>query len=260
MIDLGEPGSTPGKRRLRQMSGDIGDRYHRETKYFPEKMSGKGLDWASKPSLYKEYPGARRIELPEPWPRKEMSLDEALRKRTSVRTYSPQPLSLKDLSYLLWACTGIQRIEQNYEFRTAPSAGALYPIETYVVANNVEDLDHGLFHYAIRGHLLEELRLGELGLEAARAALGQRVCYDAAAVFIWTAIFYRSKWKYEQRGYRYIYMDAGHIGENLYLAATSLDLGACAIGALFDDELNRLLDVDGEEESAIYMAAVSHPL
>ena len=247
-------------RKGRRMSQGIGDRYHQETKYYPEKMSGRGLDWASKPSVYKEYPDARRIELPEPWPRKEMSLDEALRKRTSVRIYSPQPLSLGDLSYLLWACTGIQRVEQGYEFRTAPSAGALYPIETYLVVNNVEDLEQGLYHYAIKGHLLEELHLGDLGLETARAALGQKICYDAAAVFIWTAIFYRSKWKYEQRGYRYIYMDVGHIGENLYLAATSLELGACTVGALFDDELNQLLDVDGEEESAIYMAAVGHPL
>jgi SagB-type dehydrogenase family enzyme len=189
-----------------------------------------------------------------------MSLDEALKKRTSVRDYSDEPLTLGDLSYLLWACTGIQRVEQGYEFRTAPSAGALYPIDTYVVANNVEGLEAGLYHYAIRAHALEELRTGDLRLETAKAALGQGVCYDAAAVFVWTAVFSRSKWKYEQRGYRYIYMDAGHMGENLYLAATALELGACTVGALFDDELNQLLGVDGTEESAIYMAAVGHPL
>ncbi|MBN2028201.1 MAG: SagB/ThcOx family dehydrogenase [Actinobacteria bacterium] len=242
------------------MPEGIGDRYHKETKYYPEKMSGRGLDWSSKPSPYKEYPRSRRIELPQLEPSSAMSLDEALRKRTSVRDYSDEPLSLRDLSYLLWASTGIQRVEQGYEFRTAPSAGALYPIDTYVVANRVEGIAAGLYHYAIRAHALEELRLGDLRLESARAALGQSICYDAAAVFVWTAIFYRSKWKYEQRGYRYIYMDAGHIGENLYLSATGLGLGACAVGALFDDELNRLLGVDGEEESAIYMAAVGHPL
>lgn len=242
------------------MPEGIGDRYHRETKYYPEKMSGRGLDWSRKPSPYKEYPGSRRTELPPPEPSSDMSLDEVLRRRTSVRDYSDEPLSILDLSFLLWASTGIQRVEQGYEFRTAPSAGALYPIDTYVVANNVQELEKGLYHYAIRAHALEELRLGDLRLETARAALGQSICYDAAAVFVWTAVFYRSKWKYEQRGYRYIYMDAGHIGENLYLSATSLGLGACAVGALFDDELNRLLGVDGEEESAIYMAAVGHPL
>lgn len=242
------------------MSRGIGDRYHQETKYYPDRMSGNGLDWAGKPPLYKEYPDARRIDIPEPWPRREMSLDEALRKRTSVRRYSPRPVSFEDLSYLLWACAGIQRIEQGYEFRTAPSAGALYPIETYAVANNVEDLQQGLYHYAVKGHALEELRAGDLGLETARAAMGQRICLDAAVVLVWTAVFHRSKWKYGQRGYRYVYMDAGHICENLYLAATGLELGACAVGALFDDELNELLGVDGIEESAFYMAAVGHPL
>jgi len=242
------------------MPEGVGDRYHRETKYYPDKMSGRGLDWSSKPPIYKEYPGSRRIELPPPDAGPEKSLYEVLKRRTSVRDYSDEPLSLRDLSYLLWASTGIQRVEQGYEFRTAPSAGALYPIETYVVANAVQGLEPGLYHYAIRAHHLEELRLGDLRLETAKAALGQGICYDAAAVFVWTAIFNRSKWKYEQRGYRYIYMDAGHIGENLYLAATSLELGACAVGALFDDELNRLLGVDGVEESAIFMAAAGHPL
>ncbi len=241
------------------MAEGIGDRYHRETKYFPDKMLGRELDWDSKPSPYKEYPSNPRIGLPRPEPGREMSVDEALRRRASVRDYSDQPMSLAELSYLLWACTGIQRVQQGYEFRTAPSAGALYPIDTYVMANKVLELEQGLYHYAIRAHALEELRLGDLRAESAKAALYQRICYDAAAVFVWTAVFERSKWKYEQRGYRYIFMDAGHIGENLYLAATSQGLGVCAVGALFDDELNALLGVDGEGESAIYMAAAGHP-
>jgi SagB-type dehydrogenase family enzyme len=241
------------------MSEGIGDRYHRETKYHPDRMSGGGLDWASRPALYKEYPGMPRVELPRPAPAEVMSLDEVLRTRTSVRDYSAEPLSLKDLSYLLWATSGVQRTDRGYEFRTAPSAGALYPIETYVVANNVRGLGTGLYHYAIRAHQLEELRTGDLRLPTARAALGQRICYDAAAVFVWTAVFERSKWKYKQRAYRYIYMDAGHIGENFYLAATALKLGACTVGALFDDELNALLGVDGVGESVLYMASVGHP-
>jgi SagB-type dehydrogenase family enzyme len=260
IIGSSSSGKGLGKRmEVAVMSEGIGDSYHRETKYYPDKMSGRGLDWAGKPSPYKEYPGSRRIELPQPAPGVKMDLDQILRKRSSVRDYAGEPLSIEDLSYLLWACTGIQRAEQGYQFRTAPSAGALYPIETYVVANNVRDLEQGLYHYAIRAHSLEDLRLDDLRLETAQAALGQRVCYDAAAVFVWTAIFQRSKWKYEQRGYRYIYMDAGHIAENLYLAATGLELGVCAVGALFDDELNHLLDVDGVAESAFYMATIGHP-
>lgn len=242
------------------MPEGIGDRYYRETKYHPDKMLGRELDWAGKPALYKEYPDSRRIELPQPVPGRKADLDEVLRKRASVRDYSAQPLSLADLSYLLWASTGIQRVEQGYPYRTAPSAGGLFPIETYVVANNVAGLERGLYHYAIRSHELEELRLGDLRAATTRAALYQGICGEAAAVFAWTAVFRRSKWKYEQRGYRYIFMDAGHIGENLYLAATGQGLGVCAVGALFDDKLNALLGVDGVEESAVYMATVGHPL
>ncbi len=247
-------------REVTAMSEGIGDRYLRETKYHPERMLGRDLDWAAKPSAYKEYPSSRRVELPAPVPRREADLHRVLLARSSVRDYSGEPLSLADLSYLLWACAGIRRVAQGYAFRTSPSAGALYPIETYAVANNVRGLEPGLYHYAVRAHALEELRLGDLRLETARAALYQGICADAAAVLVWTAVFERSKWKYEQRGYRYVFMDAGHMCENLYLVATGQGLGVCAVGALFDDELNALLGVDGVEESAIYMAAVGHPL
>jgi SagB-type dehydrogenase family enzyme len=123
----------------------------------------------------------------------------------------------------------------------------------------VEDVSEGVHHYSVKSHLLEELRPGDFRGEVASAALGQKMCLQAAAVFIWTAIFYRSKWKYEQRAYRYIYLDAGHIAQNLALSATSIGLGSCQIGALYDDELNRVLNVDGTEESAIYMSIVGHP-
>ena len=242
------------------MAEGIGDRYQRETKYHPDKMLGRDLDWGGKPAPYKEYPQARRVELPRPQPSREMGLDDALRNRASVRDFSAEPLSAADLSYLLWACAGIRSVQHGHEFRTAPSAGGLYPIETYAVLNRVEDVEPGLYHYAVRAHALEQLRPGSLGMDAAKAALYQGVCYEAAAVLVWTAVFARSKWKYEQRAYRYIYMDAGHMCENLYLAATVRGLGACALAALFDDEVNALLGVDGVEESAIYMAAVGRPL
>jgi len=242
------------------MPDGIGDRYQKETRYQRERMPFRTLDWAGKPLVYKDYPEAGVVELPAPGRPDDPGLHEAILARRSVREYSDEPIDMDQLSYLLWACTGIQRVEQGYEFRTAPSAGALYPIETYVSANRVEGLSNGLYHYSIRRHALEELRAGDLGTELARAALDQALCIEAAAVFVWTAVFERSRWKYEQRGYRYIYMDAGHICENLYLAATGLGLGACAIGALFDDELNAVLGVDGAEESAIYMCAAGKPL
>jgi SagB-type dehydrogenase family enzyme len=188
-----------------------------------------------------------------------MSLDKTLQHRKSIRDFQNKPISKEQLSYLLWASTGIQRHEDGYAFRTAPSAGALYPIETYVIINDIEALEAGLYHYSIQGHQLELLDRRDLRRQIAEAALGQMMCAAASAVFIWSAVFERCKWKYGQRGYRYIYLDTGHIAENLALAAVSLDLGTCEIGALFDDHVNAILDIDSIEESVICMAVVGIP-
>ena len=163
-----------------------------------------------------------------------------------------------NLSFLLWASTGIQRIEHGYEFRVAPSAGALYPIETYIVANSVEDIETGVYHYNIENHLLEEIKLGNFGDTLAHAALDQEMCADSSVVFIWTAVFGRSKWKYSQRAYRYIYLDARHIAQNLALAAASITCGSCEIGAFFDDEINSIMSIDGTEESTICLSVVGN--
>lgn len=240
------------------MSG-TGDKFQQETKYDPVKMPGHRLDWEAKPDLYKEYPQAERIDLPTFEPSKPMSLDKTLRQRKSIRDYQDKPISIGQLAYLLWSSTGIQRIEDGYEFRTAPSAGALYPIETYMVINHVKSLESGVYHYAIKPHQLELLQQRDLRHQIAAAALGQDMCATAAAVFIWTALFERCKWKYGQRAYRYIYLDAGHIAENLALAAVSLNLGTCEIGALYDDHVNAIIGVDGTEESTICMATVGIP-
>ena len=237
-----------------------GDAFQEATKYYRDRMSGLRLDWSSQPELYKEYPGSEKIRLSRPVCRGEVTLDGAIRMRKSVRQFRDEAISEEMLSYLLWACTGVSREQGGYEFRTAPSAGALYPVETYLVVNNVEQVDAGTYHYSIRGHQLEVLRKGDFSVEAAKAALDQPMCMAAAVVFVWTAVFQRSRWKYGQRAYRYVYLDAGHIAENLALAAVGLGLGSCQIGALYDDEANSLLDVDGDEESVIYMSVVGHPM
>jgi SagB-type dehydrogenase family enzyme len=235
---------------------DIGDRFQKDTKYHRDSLPGGYLDWSTQPSPYKEYPNARKIELYHPDDICPIPLSDALRKRRSVRSYAKKPISREELSFLLWASTGIQRTEGGHEFRTAPSAGALYPIETYLMINRVDGLEQGIYHYNVRRHALEVIELGNFSREMALAALDQRICIDAAVVFIWTSVFNRSKWKYKQRGYRYIYLDAGHIAENMALASVGLDLGSCQIGALYDDEVNSIIEVDGVEESVIYMTAV----
>jgi SagB-type dehydrogenase family enzyme len=236
----------------------IGDRFQQETKYHRDRMPASGPNRAGEPNLYKEYPGSRRIELPKP-KAAPAPLHELLMNRKSVRDFADTPISTEQLSYLLWASTGIQRRERGHEFRTAPSAGARYPIETYIAANSVQGLPTGLYHYAIQQHLLEELKQGDCGKAVADAALGQSMCQDAAAVFIWTAVFQRTSWRYGQRAYRYVYLDAGHIAANLALAAVAAGLGSCQIGALYDDEINTIIGVGGTDETVLYMSAVGVP-
>lgn len=241
------------------MSKTIGDDFQIETKYTRNKILGGNLDWRNKPETYKSYPASKTIQLPGQLQKETIHFAEVLTRRKSIRAFSTQPLTSVDLGFLLWASTGIQRSEHGYEFRTAPSAGALYPVETYIAANNVENVDSGIYHYNIRNHQLEELKAGDFGGDLAHAALDQEMCATASVVFIWTAVFRRSKWKYKQRAYRYIYLDAGHIAENLALATASIKCGSCQIGAFFDDEINSIVGIDGTEESAICLSVVGHP-
>jgi SagB-type dehydrogenase family enzyme len=240
------------------MSKGVGDEFQIQTKYTRNSLGGH-LDWANKPSTYKAYPYAKSIKLDKEIPTQSLPIADVLAKRKSIRSFSTRPVTVKELSFLLWASTGIQRKEHGYEFRTAPSAGALYPIETYVFVNKVENMLKGLYHYNIVDHTLEQLRLGDLGVELSDAALGQEMVALAPLVFIWSAVFERSKWKYRQRAYRYVYLDAGIIGENLALSATGIGLGSCQIGAFFDDEVNQILGLDGKDESAIYLSVVGFP-
>jgi SagB-type dehydrogenase family enzyme len=237
----------------------IGDRYQQETKYEPDRMPRHRLDWANKPAIYKEYPNTKKFELPPFELNQPLSLDMVIKQRKSIRNFQAKPISQGRLSYLLWASTGIQRTEDGYEFRTVPSAGALYPIETYVVVNNVKNLETGVYHYSIKSHALELIKQGDFRRIITMAALGQGMSAEAAAVFVWTAMFERCKWKYGQRAYRYMYLDTGHIAENLALAAVSLNLGSCEIGALYDDHVNAIMGIDGIEESVLCMAVVGIP-
>lgn len=241
------------------MSVRIGEDFQRGTKHSRKKLIGGYLDWSTKPDTYKNYQNSEIVKLSRSFSEQVLPLVELLKKRRSIRSFSPRPMKLVDLAFLLWATTGIQRKENGFEFRTVPSAGALYPIETYVVVNNVDGLERGLYHYNIRNHTLETLIVGDLKEITAHAALDQDMLKKAAIVFIWTAVFQRSKWKYAERAYRYVYLDAGHIAQNLALSAITAGLGTCQVAAFYDDEINDLLGIDGEEESAIYLSVVGHP-
>ena len=239
----------------------IGDLYQKITKYRRDSMMGGGLDWGNKPETYKVYQHPLSvIDLPHPDKEGGEKLFTVIQGRRSIRDYSQKPISLENLSQLLWASQGITADIQGYGLRAAPSAGALYPIETYLVINNGGSIDRGIYHYRTINHQLEFIKSGDFRKEIARAALEQAIAAYAAVVFVWTAVVDRSRWKYRQRGYRYMYLDAGHIAGNLALTAESLGLGSCNIGALFDDDVNELLGIDGEKETVLYLATIGHTL
>ena len=142
--------------------------------------------------------------------------------------------------------------------RTAPSSGALYPIELYPVVHNVAGLERGVHHYGIERHELRLVNPGDWRARVVEQGIGQEFLGEANVVVFLTMILQRMRFKYQDRAYRYGLIEAGHIGENLYLAATSMGLGACAVGAFMDDDMNALLGVDGVEEAIVYMLAVGH--
>ena len=242
---------------MSQNQTGVGDLYHQETKYQRDNMPRGWLDPSTQPSPYKkDPPSLRRLLISPPLQQGGKTVWETIARRRSVREFSPRPINLSELSQLLWATQGITVKAWGYDFRAVPSAGALYPIDTYVLVNRVESISAGIYHYDVEEAQLVLLREGNYGNEASEAALGQELVADAGAVFVWTAMVERSKWKYRERAYRYIYMDVGHIGQNLYLAATALGLGCCTIGAFYDEEVDRLIGVDGKREISVYMGAV----
>ena len=245
------------------MDDGIAERYLRETRHSRERLVGGRMDWNDQPAWFKTYPEAPRIPLPEPAVAppggEQQDLFGVLGRRRSLREYGPPPLTLGELSALLWAAAGVTALQHGFAFRTAPSAGGLFPIEHYVAAHRVEGLEPGVYHYAVLERALERVVTGDVRLQLARAALDQRIAADADAVFVWTAVLQRSRWKYGQRFVRYVLLDAGHIAENVALAAVALGLGTCQIAAFFDDEAAALLGVDPDEEPVVYMTTAGRP-
>ncbi len=234
----------------------IGERFHKETSLTWRGVIGDMFRAKPKqPPQYKVYPGASKIELPKP-KYGGITVEEALKKRRSIRNYSTKPISKAQLSQLLFAAQGVTGKMYGKALRTAPSAGALYPFEIYVIINNVQDLPRGIYHYSVLDHALELVKSGDFRGQITNAGLDQEMLGDAGVTFVLSAIFDCVRHKYGERGFRYVYMEAGHISQNIYLQAVSLGLGSVCAGAFLDERVNQLIDVDGQKEAVVYLHAV----
>ena len=234
----------------------IGERFHYETSLTWRGVIGDLFrSKPEKPSQYKEYPDAVETKLPEP-DYQGMSLEEAIEKRRSSRNFSEKPVTLYQLSQLLFSAQGITGKSHKHRLRTTPSAGALYPFEIYVIANNVENLPPGIYHYTVLNHALALIKSGNFRKKITSAGLKQEMLGDADLTLVLSAIFNRVRYKYGERGFRYIYIEAGHISQNIYLQAVSLGLGSVSVGAFVDHKINDLIEVDGQKEAVIYLHAV----
>ena len=185
----------------------------------------------------------RIIDLPKPTQSGQYSLGQLLQQRRSLREYSVQPVSLAEVSQLLWAAQGIT---DSRGLRTAPSAGALYPLELYVVAGNVAGLDAGVYHYQIHNHRLVQHVAGDRRKALSQAAYMQSWLSEAPVVFVFSADYKRTSKKYGKRAKRYVYMEVGHAAQNLFLQAEDLDLGSVVVGAFYDDAVSELLQLPSE--------------
>lgn len=193
------------------------------------------------------------IILPPPQKTSETSIEEALLKRRSVRNYRDEPLSLKEISQILWAAQGITAPE--FGGRTTPSAGALYPLEVYLVVRTSEEIKSGVYKYLPDNHKLIMVLEGDVSNRLARAALGQMFISDAPVNLVFSAVFERTTKKYGERGIQYVFIEVGHSAQNVYLQAQSLRLGTVVIGAFDDKEVKKILKMP-EEENPLYIMPV----
>jgi SagB-type dehydrogenase family enzyme len=243
---------------------DLARLYHLNSSNVRAKLPDLTVEMDRKPARRRIYPGAERTPLPgRDFALPPLTLGEALGRRRSRRDFALSPLPLETLGRLLYASYGIQGsrwIEgQRVPERPAPSGGGLYPLELYVAAQEVAGLADGLYHYDAWAHELELRRAGRYHDQLAGMTLGQEMLRDANLVVCITAVFARTLWKYGQRGYRYVWLEAGHVGQNLYLTADALGLAPVAIGGFFDAEMNRLFDLPAGEEEALYLFCAGQP-
>ena len=246
------------------MNETIGQEFMRRTQPFyvnqTDQMAGK-----AQPSLELDVPeNSELIKLPEieniHFP--EMDVRTAIDNRVSVRRYDESNLSLEELSYLLWCTQGVKQITARpVTMRTVPSAGARHAFETFILIKRVDGIEPGLYRYVATQHaLVEQDTSSTIHEKISTACFSQKMIDNSAVTFIWVAILERMKWRYGERGYRYLHLDAGHVCQNLYLAGEAIDVGVCAIAAFEDNDLNTSMHLDGKEQFAIYLASTGKKL
>ena len=181
-----------------------------------------------------------------------------IEQRRSLRRYAETPLSLEEFSYLLWLTQGVKRVSPRpATLRTVPSAGARHAFETYLLVNRVDGLRPGLYRFMATRHALLALPAAEdITEQIMEATHGQESVGQSAVTFLWAAVTERMSWRYVERSMRYLFLDAGHVCQNLYLAAESIGCGVCAIAAYEDADMNALLGLDGVDQFVIYIGTV----
>ena len=195
--------------------------------------------------------GEQEIALPPPHLKGNISIEEALKNRRSIRSFNKEPLCIEDISQLLWSAQGITDTLHGFKFRAAPSAGALYPLEIYAI------IEEGIYRYIPEEHKLILIRKGDFRTKLSNAALSQPVIASAPVDFVITALYERTTKKYGERGIRYVHIEAGHVAEDMKLQAVGLGLGSVPIGAFYDEKVRSI--IDSEEEIPLYIIPVGKP-
>jgi len=238
----------------------IGRQFLLETQYQHMEPSAQSRSETQPPLELPYDTNQRPVDLPTPGALKLESVDlrVLIEQRRTVRNYTEAPITLAELSYLLWCTQGIREQRESYAtVRTVPSAGARHAFETYLLVNRVTDLEPGIYRYLASLHKLIRLPLeGNLTAQVTQACQNQEHVARSAVTFFWVAVAERMTWRYVERGYRYLFLDAGHVCQNLYLAAEATGCGVCAIGAYDDAALNGVLELDGEELFVTYAATL----
>ena len=199
----------------------------------------------------KEQARYKRVSLPRPRYQSQTSVEKALSRRRSVRDFRDRPLVLSEVSQLLWAAQGITH---RSGYRAAPSAGALYPLDVYVLAGNITGIDVGTYKYLPHEHSLLHYAPGDKRMALRQAALDQPAVSSAAAVFVFCASYERTTGKYGKRGSRYVHMETGHAAQNVYLQAVALQLGTVVLGAFDDEQVKEVLTL--REQQPLYLMPV----